>query len=58
MRLIFLFFDALKKTDFDESGKFSFDRFVACHCIMFAMEGVPAIYFNSIFGTEDNVCCI
>ena len=27
---------------------------MACHCIMFAMEGVPAIYFNSIFGTEDD----
>ena len=47
-------FNALKFSDFDKSGKFSFERFVACHCIMFAMEGVPAIYFNSIFGTEDD----
>ena len=47
-------FDAFKKTDFDKSGKFYFERYVCAHAIMIAFEGIPAIYFNSIFGTAND----
>ena len=42
-------FDAFKYSDLDLSGKYRLDRFIAAHCIMFALEGVPAVYLNSIF---------
>ena len=48
-------FNALKFSDTDRSGQFSIERYIAAHSIMIAMEGVPAIYFNSIFGTEDDI---
>jgi len=47
-------FNVLKYSDTDLEGKYSIDRFIAAHCIMFAMEGIPAVYFNSMFGTEDD----
>ena len=47
-------FDAFKKTDFDKSGKFYFERYICAHAIMIAFEGIPAIYFNSIFGTAND----
>ena len=42
--------DALSgdKDGFDE---FSLERFMCAHAIMLSLEGVPAIYFNSLFGT-------
>ena len=46
--------DALKKTDFDNKGKFFFERYMSAHSIMIAFEGVPAIYFNSLFGTSND----
>ena len=46
--------DALKKTDFDNKGKFFFERYISAHSIMIAFEGVPAIYFNSLFGTSND----
>jgi sucrose phosphorylase len=46
-------FDALKKTNYD-NGKFSFERYISAHSIMIAFEGVPAVYFNSIFGTSND----
>ena len=46
-------FDALKKTNYD-NGEFAFERYVSAHSIMIAFEGVPAIYFNSIFGTSND----
>ena len=46
--------DALKKTDFDNKGKFFFERYMSAHSIMVAFEGVPAIYFNSLFGTSND----
>ena len=47
-------FDALKKTDNDPKGKFCFDRFISAHSIMISFEGVPAVYFNSLFGTSND----
>ncbi len=47
-------FDALKYTDNDEKGKFDLKRFIAAHCIILAIEGVPAFYFNSLFATKND----
>ncbi len=47
-------FDALKKSDFDQKGKFYLERYVSAHAIMIAFEGIPAIYFNSMFGTSND----
>ena len=47
-------FDALKKSDYDKKGKFLLERYISAHAIMIAFEGVPAIYFNSLFGTSND----
>jgi sucrose phosphorylase len=47
-------FDALKKSDNDPKGKFFLERFISAHSIMISFEGVPAIYFNSLFGTAND----
>ena len=47
-------FNALKKSDADKEGKFYFDRYISAHAIMISFEGVPAIYFNSLFGTSND----
>ena len=47
-------FDALKRTDFDKDGIFAVKRYIAAHSILLALEGVPAIYFNSLFGTSND----
>merc|ERR1711991_1107739 len=47
-------FDALKYTDKDEKGRFDLKRFIAAHCIILAIEGVPAFYFNSLFATKND----
>ncbi len=47
-------FNAFKKTDYDKKGRFFLERYISAHAIMIAFEGVPAIYFNSIFGTSND----
>ena len=47
-------FDALKKSDADPDGKFFLERYIAAHAIMISFEGVPAIYFNSLFGKSND----
>ena len=47
-------FDALKKSDFDPNGKFFLERYVAAHAIMISFEGIPAVYFNSLFGKAND----
>ena len=47
-------FNAFEKTDFDKKGKYFLERFISAHAIMFAFEGIPAVYFNSIFGTAND----
>ena len=47
-------FDALKKSDYDQKGEFYLERYVSAHAIMISFEGIPAIYFNSIFGTAND----
>ena len=47
-------FNAFKTSNFDKKGKFGFQRYFAAHSIMMSFEGVPAIYFNSIFGNSND----
>ena len=47
-------FDLLSKTDFDKNGHYKIKRFLAAHAIMFSLEGIPGIYFNSLFGTTND----
>ncbi len=47
-------FNAFKKTDYDKKGKFFLERYISAHAIIIAFEGIPAIYFNSIFGTSND----
>ncbi len=47
-------FNALKKSNNDPEGKFSFERYVAAHAIMFSFEGIPALYLNSLFGKSND----
>ena len=47
-------FNALRKSDADKEGKFYFERYISAHAIMISFEGVPAIYFNSLFGTSND----
>ena len=41
-------------TDIDKEGDFVLERFIASHCIILAIEGVPAFYFNSFFATKND----
>ena len=47
-------FDALKKSDYDKKGIFYLERYISAHAIMISFEGIPAIYFNSMFGTSND----
>ncbi len=47
-------FDALKKSNTDPNGKFFLERYIAAHAIMISFEGIPAIYFNSLFGKSND----
>ena len=47
-------FNAFQKTDFDKKGKYFLERYISAHAIMIAFEGIPAIYFNSLFGTSND----
>ena len=47
-------FDALKKSDSDPDGKFYLERYIAAHAIMISFEGIPAVYFNSLFGKAND----
>tara|TARA_B100000941_G_scaffold133691_1_gene94567 strand:- start:210 stop:1943 length:1734 start_codon:yes stop_codon:yes gene_type:complete len=47
-------FNAFKNTDYDKNGLYSLERYISAHAIMFSIEGVPAVYFNSIFGKSND----
>ena len=47
-------FNAFKCSDFDKSGIFGFERYMAAHTIMVSFDGIPAIYFNSMFGNSND----
>lgn len=45
-------FDALKGT-VNGADNYQIQRFICAHAIMFSLEGIPAIYIHSLFGTEN-----
>ena len=47
-------FNAFRYSDFDKSGLFGFERYMAAHTIMVSFDGIPAIYFNSMFGNSND----
>ncbi len=46
-------FDALKGTHHGED-EYRVERFVCAHAIMLALEGIPAFYIHSLFGTRND----
>ena len=46
------YFDALSDPNGSEPLARQIDRFVAAHAIMFALAGVPGIYFHSLLGSR------
>ena len=48
-------FSALERTDADPSAELCVERYLAAYTLMFGLEGVPAIYINSLFGAENDV---
>ena len=42
------FYDALKEND-----KYDVDRFISAHAIVLSIEGIPAIYVNSLLGSKN-----
>ena len=47
-------FDSLKKSGTDKKGEFFFERYMSAHAILLSFEGIPGIYFNSLFGTSND----
>ena len=47
------YLNSLKST-FNGEEKFQIKRFICAHAIMFAMEGIPAIYIHSFLGTKND----
>ena len=47
------YLDSLKST-FNGEEKYQIKRFICAHTIMFAMEGIPAIYIHSFLGTKND----
>ena len=46
-------FSTIKKSEYDKRNIF-FRRYIAAHTIMISFDGIPAIYFNSLFGTSND----
>ena len=47
-------YSALKGTMHNPDDGWQQQRFICAHAIMFALEGIPAIYIHSLFGTEND----
>ena len=47
-------YDALKGTTENGPDQWQFQRFICAHAIMLALEGIPAFYIHSLFGTEND----
>lgn len=45
---------ALEGTIDSDPDRYQFERFICAHAIMFALEGIPAIYIHSLFGTPND----
>lgn len=47
-------FDALQGTIDDGADEWQQQRYIAAHVIMLALEGIPALYVHSLFGTAND----
>lgn len=47
-------YDALKGTAETGPDHWQLQRFICAHTIMLALEGIPAVYIHSLFGTEND----
>lgn len=47
-------FDALKGTIEDKEDDLGIERFLCAHTIMLALEGIPAVYIQSLFGSRND----
>lgn len=47
-------YDALKGTVANGPDQWQEQRFICAHAIMLALEGIPAFYIHSLFGTEND----
>lgn len=47
-------YDALKGTAESGPDHWQLQRFICAHTIMLALEGIPAVYIHSLFGTEND----
>lgn len=47
-------YDALKGTAEAGPDHWQLQRFICAHTIMLALEGIPAVYIHSLFGTEND----
>lgn len=47
-------YDAFKGTLQNPDDDFQFHRFICAHTIMLALEGIPAFYIHSLFGTNND----
>lgn len=47
-------FDALKGTMASGEDEWGLQRFVCAHAIMLALEGIPAVYIQSLFGSRND----
>jgi glycosidase len=48
------YFDALSNPAAGEPEEIQIKRFLVAHAIMFALSGVPGIYFHSLFGSRND----
>ena len=48
-------YDLLQNSFEDKSNSYGVDRFLCAHSIMLALEGIPAIYIQSIFGAHNDI---
>ena len=47
-------YDALKGTIADKEDDLGIERFLCAHTIMLALEGIPAVYIQSLFGSRND----
>lgn len=48
-------YDMLKGTIAEGEDRWGFERFVCAHAIMLALEGIPAVYIQSLFGSRNDL---
>ncbi|MCA9021910.1 MAG: sugar phosphorylase, partial [Planctomycetaceae bacterium] len=50
-------FDAMRGT-LDGEDEWQLERFLCAHAIMFALEGIPAVYIHSFLGTQNDQAAV